>query len=202
MTDAERSRFSLLANPSIYAAVQSVIGGERTRRFFVENFVRARQGDHVLDVGCGPGSLLPLLPDIKYTGYDPSRSYIDRARKAFGARGRFFVGTFGEKDVVPQAYDIGILSGVLHHLDDDTARALLAAMRAAIKPGGRLVTVDPVFTDDQNFFARKLIERDRGKYVRFSDGYQALTKPFFGSIREAIIHGKLPPYTWRMSDSQ
>jgi 2-polyprenyl-3-methyl-5-hydroxy-6-metoxy-1,4-benzoquinol methylase len=136
------------------------------------------------------------MPDVQYVGYDPNSRYIEHARTSFGNRGRFFVGRFGEDEVAKhEPFDIGILIGVLHHLDDSEATDLLSLLRSAIKLGGRLVTMDPVFVENQNPLARKFIEWDRGKNVRTPNEYRALTAAHFGMIRGTIVHQNMPPYT-------
>ena len=87
------------------------------------------------------------------------------------------------------------LIGVLHHLDDIEAANLLALLRSALKPGARLVTEDPVLVENQNAIARQLIKWDRGRNVRTANEYCDLAAAHFGTIRETVIHMKIPPYT-------
>ncbi|MFO1099237.1 MAG: class I SAM-dependent methyltransferase [Xanthobacteraceae bacterium] len=187
---------SILSNPLVYEIVQRIFGGFSGRRTLVERFIRPEQGDRVLDIGCGPADLLRSMPDVRYVGYDPSARYIESAREAFRSRGQFFVGRFGRSDLARhEPFDIALLTGVLHHLDDGEAADLLALLHAAIRPGGRLITLDPVFIDNQNPIARKLIEWDRGANVRTVEAYRALAAPHFHGVRETILHKALPPYT-------
>lgn len=187
---------SILSLPLVYEAVQRIFGGRSGRRAFVDRFIRPRRGDRVLDIGCGPAAILAFMPDVQYVGYDPNARYIKHARKTYGNRGRFFAGRFGANDVARhEPFDVGMLIGVLHHLDDHTATDLLGFLRTAIKPGGRLVTLDNVFIENQNSIARKLIEWDRGRNVRTANEYRALVAAHFETVRETIIHKKLPPYT-------
>jgi len=187
---------SILSNPLVYEIVQRIFGGFSGRRTLVERFIRPAKGDRVLDIGCGPADLLRSMPDVRYVGYDPSPRYIESARESFGERGQFFVGRFGRDDLVKhEPFDIALLTGVLHHLDDREAADLIELLRAATRPGGRLVTLDPVFIDKQNPIARKLIEWDRGANVRTAQAYRALATPHFGGVRETILRKTLPPYT-------
>lgn len=187
---------SVLSSPLAYELVQRVSGASSGRRMIVDRFIRPKPGDRVLDIGCGPARLLALMPEVRYVGYDPNPRYIEHARKSFGKRGSFITGRFTAGEVPKyERFDIGLLIGVLHHLDDPEAVALLALMRAAVRPGGRIVTLDSVFVEHQNPLARKLIEWDRGKNVRRAGGYRALVSEHFSSIDETIIHKKIPPYT-------
>jgi SAM-dependent methyltransferase len=196
MTEITFGLRSILSSPLVYELVQRVSGGSFSRRMIVDCLIRPKPGDRVLDIGCGPARLLALMPEVRYVGYDPNPRYIAHARKSFGERGLFITGRF-TADEVPKCeqFDVGLLIGVLHHLDDSEASALLALMQAAIKPGGRIVTLDPVFVKNQTPIARKLIEWDRGKNVRRASGYRALVSEHFSSIEETIVHKKIPPYT-------
>jgi SAM-dependent methyltransferase len=187
---------SILSLPVIYELVQSIFGGRSERRVMVDRFIRPKPGDHILDIGCGPAQILALMPDVQYVGYDPSVRYIEHARKKFGSRGQFFVGRFEADDLTKhEPFDIGILIGVLHHLNDIEATNLLALLRSALKPGARLVTEDPVLIENQNAIARALIKWDRGRNVRTASEYRGLAAAHFGTIRETVIHMKMPPYT-------
>jgi hypothetical protein len=108
--------------------------------------------------------------------------------------GQFYARRFGRNGLVRHdPFDIGILIGVLHYLDDREASELLALLRSTIRSGGR--PLDNVFIENQNLIARKLIEWDRGKNVRTSSRYVTLLTPNFGTIRETLDHKKFPPYT-------
>lgn len=142
---------SVLSNPLIYEFVQRIFGGPSGRQEIVDRFIRPEKGDRVLDIGCGPAGLLRCMPDVHYVGYDPSARYIEQARATFGERGQFVTGRFGKDDVAAhERFDIALLMGVLHHLDDDEASDLAGLLRSALRPGGRLITLDPVFVEKQN----------------------------------------------------
>lgn len=202
--ERKRGIYAALRNPVLYQTVQRLMGTADTgRRHFVEHFVRANPGDRVLDIGCGPASLLAYLPDVEYVGWEPNGAYVDKARKTYGDRGVFHVGYFGpEQAGLLDPVDIVIVSAVLHHMDDDQAAELFGLVRQVLRPGGRVVTLDNVFIRRQNPIARLLISLDRGRHVRSPAGYLALAQGVFDDVEGTVVPQAFPPYTFFFMTAQ
>jgi len=151
---------------------------------------------NVLDIGCGPADILEYLPAVNYWGFDISVAYIQHATSRFGAKGKFSCKMLTEEDLKElPAFDLVLALGLLHHLDDDAALALLNIAHNALKPGGRLVTIDPCLEAGQNPIARYLILKDRGQNVRTREGYAALVSTVFPEYRLEVRHSAWIPYT-------
>ena len=196
MAQRETGLYTLLNNPRIYETVQQVMGQDRGRKAFAENHIRARPGDRVLDIGCGPAQVLAFLPDVDYVGWEPNPHYVAQARKTFGRRGSFNVGLFTRKEADGLApFDIAIVSAVLHHLNDQQAHELFGLLRSVLKPDGRVVSIDNVYVAGQNPIAKLLISLDRGRNVRSADGYKGLASGSFKHVEGRILHKRFPPYT-------
>jgi hypothetical protein len=52
----------------------------------------------------------------------------------------------------------------------------------ALRPDGRVCTVDPCLEQGQSIIARAVIRRDRGQNVRTLEGYRELATPHFGRV--------------------
>ncbi len=172
---------SILSAPAIYRLFGQLIGGSSGRRILVNEYVRPKRGDRILDIGCGPGDIVPHLPDsIKYLGFDTSQEYIEYAQNHFGDRATFICQHVSDKNLEQDSYfDIALAVGILHHLDDLDALNLFRLAKTALKPGGRLITFDGVYTENQSFCAKYIISSDRGQNVRTKDGYLAVATQVF-----------------------
>lgn len=188
---------SVLSVPLVYETFQRVAGSHRVRREMVDTYVVPRPGLRVLDIGCGPGDLIAYLPGVEYTGMDLSAPYIESARKRFGHRGRYFVGTVAALDPAELGkFDVVIAKSLLHHIDEDEAMALFDSAARVLADGGRLVTLDAAYTPDMSRSARFVVSRDRGQSILDPEGYERLARRAFADVGVTVHHDLLRiPYT-------
>jgi SAM-dependent methyltransferase len=189
----------ILKHPEIYQLYQEFGGFFGARVKAIRDYLPIRAGERVIDIGCGPGHIVRHLPaGIDYAGFDIDGPSIAYARRRFGAHGRFeqrlfdaaAVREFGPADLV-------MMNGVMHHIDDAVLAALLADIRAVLKPGGRLFTLDGAYAPGQSRVAKWLLDNDRGVHVRSAEGYRRLLEEAFGA---AAMHVRSDysrmPYTF------
>jgi len=177
----------LLGRHYFYRSFRRLTGSDRVNREFVEKYVRPREGDEILDIGCGPADVLELMPTVRYTGVDPSPNYIASARNRFGKRAVFHCGDLNAlgRDR-KNTFDAVISMGVLHHLSDADVMGLLKQIQSLLKPGGRFISYDPCFTDPQHPMARWIHKHDRGEFVRFDHHYEQLVSGVFSTYRRYV----------------
>jgi SAM-dependent methyltransferase len=138
----EVGKFDRYAQSYSQAHAASVRASGEAPEFFAQHKLEClwRQGatptQSVLDYGCGTGSLTQLLAGrfAAVAGYDPSALSLQQARAAAPTA------TFYEQDsAVPErAFDLAILSGVLHHVPPAERAQVLHGVAGKLRPGGRL----------------------------------------------------------------
>ena len=191
---------TVLARPWAYQLFFNVIGAPERSRILVRDYIRPRPGNRILEIGCGPGTIVPFLPESEYVGFDLSEEYVEQARKKFRMaypRVQFFCERVSEYTLPQRNYfDVVLALGILHHLDDPEALRLFQIAHDALKPGGKLVTLDGVWTNDQSGAARYLLAQDRGQFVRTTEQYVRLAGEVFAVVVPSIRHDLLRiPYT-------
>jgi SAM-dependent methyltransferase len=188
---------SALSHPSVFGLYQRVVGAPECHRRFLDTFAKPRARERVIDLGCGTGASLAHLPEgISYVGVDIDSEYIRAATTRFGDRATFLCSDLITADLSQFApFDLAISFGVLHHLNDVQAQAVLELARSVVRPGGRLVTIDPCYVRGQSPIARFLNDHDRGRHIRDAGSYRRLVAPY-GSVETEILSDMLRvPYT-------
>lgn len=136
-------------------------------------------GPLVLDIGCGSGLLAHRFSPERYLGIDLQQPFLKRAR------GRNRAHPFCAMDarslgLADGAFDAALLCGVIHHLDDAGARAVLGEVRRVLRPGGRLLMWEDVPARSVWNLVGRLVHRlDAGGLIRTAEHYASLLEPAF-----------------------
>jgi hypothetical protein len=116
-----------------------------------------RDGETVVDVGGGNGSLLAELlklhPGLRGIVFDLPETVRDES--LFGERLDFIPGSFFER--VPEG-DVYLLGTILHDWDDSSATKILRTIRAAAPQHARLLVVDAVVPPGNDPFGPKWLD--------------------------------------------
>jgi SAM-dependent methyltransferase len=178
-----------LRSPPVYIRWQRMLGADRLRQICLDEFLKLRDGERVLDIGCGPGYILDYMPSVDYVGFDTEPRYIEYAKQHYSARGRFFCENFTQAHVAKfKPFDAIMLMGIIHHVDDAVAEDLFGLLAKCVAPHGRVVTLDPCFTPTQSRVARWVAQADRGEFVRDERSYRRLGGDHFADLEAKIVN--------------
>jgi SAM-dependent methyltransferase len=174
--------------PFLYNAFQGAVGRTALRRRLIEKHVRAKAGDKVIDIGCGPARFLQSLPDVEYIGFDINPDYIAFARRTYGSKGTFVIGDTRSVrgDSRFRDADIVMAIGVLHHLDDEEAVDCIRFAYDALKGGGRLICHDACWIPNQGAFSKCIMSHDRGRNIRTEQQYRQLAAKVFRNVHTRV----------------
>jgi SAM-dependent methyltransferase len=115
---------------------------------YVSELSAWRSARSIVDVGCGNGYYLSRLaarhPGKTFVGIDLSAELIDRAQQRFTSPRMHFERRDFLRDGAP-ACDLIMMRFVLQHLPD--LGAVLAQAANALRPGGKLLVIDPDFAE-------------------------------------------------------
>jgi trans-aconitate 2-methyltransferase len=99
-----------------------------------------RGDEAAVDAGCGSGrvtaELVSRLPQGRVIAVDGSAAMVEKAKERLGERADYLVSDLVELKL-PEPVDLIFSTATLHWIPDHDA--LFARLRAALKPGGRLV---------------------------------------------------------------
>ena len=99
-----------------------------------------RGDEAAVDAGCGSGrvtaELVSRLPEGRVIAVDGSAAMVEKAKERLGDRADYLVSDLLELDLA-EPVDLVFSTATLHWISDHDA--LFARLRAALKPGGRLV---------------------------------------------------------------
>lgn len=142
---------------------------ERTRRFAMGMHSRALGvapailpelapvgEQRYLDVAAGPGTFSRMLaeqqPSLRVTQFDlpPVLAVAEELTEGSPAADRieFCAGDYHEDDL-PEGFDCALLCGAVHQESEESAAALFAKVRRAIKEEGRFLLVDMMLEPDR-----------------------------------------------------
>lgn len=129
-----------------------------------------RDGQRVLDVGCGTGNLLRATGKrhraVELAGVDPDLKMLARAESKIrraGLTARLDRGFAQELAFPDGSFDVVFSSLMLHHLETPAKDEMLAEVRRVLRPDGVLVLADAAVHDHSH------LGRKRGASGKMQD---------------------------------
>ena len=162
------------------------IKGKLVREAHIEN------DQHVLDIGCGTGTLLLLIkesyPEVTLTGLDGDAEVLAIAHRKLDKAGIDAQLDHTVADAMPYpdgSLDRVVSSLVFHHLESEVKRGALAEAFRVLRPGGRIAILD--IGTPHSFFTR-LIAPIMRRLERAADNIDGRIPEFMREAGFSNVH--------------
>lgn len=133
----------------------------------------------IVDIGCSTGACASRIVDMRrndYVGIDIELRYVKSAARR-APRGSFYAADARKMPFPDRLFDLAMLIGVMHHMDNALIKDSLREVLRVLKPDGRVIVAEPVFTDGRRL-STLLLHLDRGRNIRDESRYRALFDGF------------------------
>jgi SAM-dependent methyltransferase len=186
---------SIVASGFVYDAVQRAAGMERFEVHIKESLTPIARGSVVIDAGGGTGLSRHIWPpDCDYLNVDNDPEKLDAfARKKLP--GKAVLGDITALANGAASVDYVFTKNVTHHLDDGGLEDFLKDSARVLKPDGKFVFFDAVYSSDR--FISKLFWRyDRGSFPRPLEVTVGALDRYFSASRTETLVGPFHTYVF------
>lgn len=112
-----------------------------------ETVLEIKEGDNILDVGCGSGLFSHFLANHKgthVTAIDANATAIEFARNKYSNSNlEFKLGLLDELNLPHSSFDKIVFLEVIEHISHEQGKQILKTFNDLLKPGGKLVISTP-----------------------------------------------------------
>ena len=147
----------------LYDPLVSFLGFDRARQELISQ-ANIAPGQHILDIGCGTGTLAVLLkrryPDVQIVGLDPDPKALGRAKNKVRRAAISVQLDQGFADELPykeESFDRVLSSFMFHHLAGQDREKTLREVSRVLKPGGSFHLLDFVSDHTSHGFLHRLV---------------------------------------------
>lgn len=164
----------LLENPLVFE-LQQRLCNNYSAIFDEFSDILGQGGKRIIDIGCSTGACASSIIDMQkndYVGVDIEPRYIEAAASR-SPHGNFYAMDARKMPFPDGSFDLAMFIGVMHHMDDKLVTDCLGEVSRVLKPSGRVIVAEPVFTPGR-WLSTVLLNMDRGRNIRDEPGYRAL----------------------------
>jgi ubiquinone/menaquinone biosynthesis C-methylase UbiE len=175
----------------VYDPVVAITSRERGFKRRLLEHARIKDGESVLDLACGTGTLAIEIkkdvPKAKVSGVDGDRSILKRAKgkaKEAGVKISFAQGVSNELPYEDRSFDVVVSTLFFHHLTDEAKADTAEEIRRVLRLGGRVMIADWGRPQDPLMRAMFL-------NVQLLDGFRNTSSNVRGRLPEFLREAKL-----------
>lgn len=181
-------------NPVLFIYCRALLENNfKSIRALIRRELRVGQGLRTLDLGCGPGAFSDLFEADDYVGADLNARYI--AWAARHRKGRFLVSDARKVELPDASFDQLLIFGLLHHLSDSDARAVLAEARRLLVVGGHALVIEDIpSVNHLNLLGHLLHMAENGEHIRPVAEYRRLYEEAARVEREEVLRSGICDY--------
>ncbi len=157
--------------------------------------IAERHPKRVLDAGCGTGEFATLFGKDAYLGADISESYLELARK-LSPGFQFQAADLTTWKPEGAGFDLVLIHGLLHHLDDASSRAVLSNVAQVVAEDGVLLVVEDLDRPGFRPIEDTLHKLDVGEHIRNAPAWREIVGDYMDVEEEQTFHSGICPYIW------
>lgn len=146
----------------LFDRVLNLLGYGKAFKRLVLELAEIKDGEKILDVGCGSGTLLieakTKYPNADCMGIDPDKKILQLAERKLeqaGVKARLVQGFAQELPFPPASLDVAISTLIFHHLSTPVKRETVKEIYRILKDEGRFLLAD--FGQPDNIFVKLLL---------------------------------------------
>jgi ubiquinone/menaquinone biosynthesis C-methylase UbiE len=180
--------------PALFIAIRGFLEDDfRHIRALVRRELRLGQGRRTLELACGPGTFFDLFAGEQAVGVDLNARYIAYAKAHYP--GTFIHGDARKLDLPEKSFDQILIFGLLHHLADEDARAVLSECARLVTDDGRVLVIEDIpAVSSLNLVGHLIHAAENGHHIRKADEYRALYTERFRVASEETLRSGICDY--------
>lgn len=124
----------------------------------------------ILDFGSGTGANCSICSPGLYIGIEPDKERVSLAKQLYPDH-NFVI--FDEQRIPTNddSVDYVFIIAVLHHIPDEQIRNYLQEFERVLKPGGKIIVMEPYLGENTQFSNRFMNWYDDGEHIRDETSY-------------------------------
>lgn len=164
------SFFSQSKFPRLWLLFQYLVGGTADKRRLATMLYNGEK--RVLEIGCSAGNVSEAfsgLKQIEFTGIDIDNNALGYAKKRLESLPNFKFRNVALSELAEQGekYDYVLFANILHHVDNQTALALLRDVQLVLSPRATLIIMEPEkIKENYNLIFKLFYKLEKGQFRR------------------------------------